>query len=36
MYQLAGDARARLAFAGSAPQIDGDPAWENVQQASLP
>jgi hypothetical protein len=36
MYQLAGDARARVAFAGSAPEIDGDPAWENVQQASLP
>ena len=36
MYQLAGDARARAAFAGSAPEIDDDPSWENAQQASLP
>jgi hypothetical protein len=36
MYQLAGDARARSAFAGTAPEIDGDPTWENAEQASLP
>ncbi len=36
LYQLRGDARARSAFAGTAPEIDRDPAWEDTAQASLP
>jgi hypothetical protein len=36
MYELRGDARARSAFAGNAPEIDRDPAWEDAEQASLP
>jgi hypothetical protein len=36
MYQLRGDAQARMAFAGTAPQIDRDPAWSDVEQANVP
>src|SRR5580658_7949409 len=36
MYQLRGDARARLAFAGSAPQINADPSWTDTDEATLP
>ncbi|MGO9839236.1 MAG: alpha/beta hydrolase [Polyangiaceae bacterium] len=36
MYQLRGDPRARLAFAGSAPEINADPSWTGAEEASLP
>ena len=36
LYQLRGDARARMAFAGTAPEIDRDPAWEYVEHGNLP
>lgn len=35
-YELAGDAVAGLVFRGPAPEIDGDPAWEDQAQAGLP
>ncbi len=35
MMQLQGDAHARSAFAGDAPEFDRDPAWEDQKQAGL-
>jgi hypothetical protein len=35
-YQLEGDAYARGAFAGSAPEINGNAAWQNQAQRALP
>lgn len=35
-YRLEGDAFARGAFAGSAPEINGNAAWQNQAQRSLP
>lgn len=35
-YQLEGDAYARGAFAGGAPEINGNGAWQNQAQRALP
>ncbi len=36
LYELEGNFRARSVFAGAAPEIDRDPAWEDLNQSNLP